>query len=912
MEFFVIAESVKGKLSDRAIHLHIIPKGSVIFEYEVGKEVLATVVSAPGDGGSPGLARLKNAINVTSISGVTEDNLSQIELWPRCMPEELILRVGDVLQLDVLYYRPEKLYFARSVKVASYRQLGREEGYIVAVRDQGFGFIHSLTRNIDIYFKKGQVLSSTDGVFLPESSLQTETLVSFDVSGEDISAAKNKLRAVRVRIVPHSRASGEKTTEKEEEEMKKSVLRQDVRGRVVRTPKSRESSGLLKISADDAKAIRDTVFFNPSIISALDEFVRVPEWREVSIYALPVSSARQFYTVLDRASITTTTTTTTSSVDNDYSSANNSSKRSSDIMFPGVVYENLLINDKEPSVGRRLVIRKVEAAEYSSWLDNNSQQQQQSNAAIVKSQKDHNFVEFFKDDYQSSEWIPLSNDLHVRFNLCWDNSRNRKIAKAVRLTDEPAPDSGGSSEPQQGIVDMAVEKNGCFGFIRCLPSDEKLFYHIGTGMPRPADLHVGSAVSFRLRVRGGLRCATDIACIPMHAVQLQSELPGECHALVVGDGSAAVLVDAKGCGGAALCKKFIGLSLLSAGALADQHGSAAAMGAGKKVSSALWDKKSIETGAGAASTTIHVTSENGNGDDDEEAAADAKRDETYMPKFYPPLPRIYLPLKDAGGADVTPGAGPPVGSVVLCKVVVNWAAQRQPLYFCLASTTAALAVCKRGRIVRSKFRLKLPLSLESLMPGQINEGNKEVASVAEDSISSAALALVDLVEIFDLEERTKDQRLVDLAASAVAPANAVTLSPKVFYCRHDEVTLGPDAEFGAAGRDGIQNGSEVEFWAVPSLSSCMALNVSVVPGKIHEDYGGITFKKRPIVAADGAAGAKPRAPLNLITMAEGSPNDAAVGFAENWRSGSTFETLELASLPWSKLLTHLVVTEGVR
>lgn len=894
----------------------------MIFEYEVGKQVLATVVSPPGDDGSPGLGRLKNVIDVTSISGVAKDNLSHIELWPRCMPEELALRVGDVLQLDVLYYRPERLYFARSVKVHSYRQLGREEGYIVAVRDQGFGFIHSLTRNIDIYFKKGQVLSNTEGVFVPESSLQPETLVSFDISGEDISAAKNKLRAVRVQIVLHTSRKkknnncngglrGEETEEEEEEEANKYVLRRDVRGRVVRTPKSKESSGLLKISAEDAKAIRDAVFFNPSIVSALEEFMAVPEWREVSIYALPTSSARQFYNVLDG-------TLNTSSPASDSIVSNRSS---SDIMmFPGVVYENLLINDREPSAGRRLVIRKVESADYSSWLDskttstNNYQQQQQANAAIVKSQKDHNFVEFFKEDYESSEWIPLSNDLHVRFNLCWDNSRNRKIARAVRLTDEAAPDNGGRSEPQQGIVDMAVEKNGCFGFIRCLPFDEKLFYHIGAGTPRPSDLHVGGAVSFRLRVRGGLRCATEIVCLPAETLQTESELSGECYALVVGDGSAAVLVDANGCGGATLYRKFIGLPLLSAGALADQHGGAAS-GAGKKESSTLWDKKSVDSAAEQATVAATATSEGGgSGYDEDEAAADAKKDEAYLPKYYPPLPRIYLPLKDATGSDIKTGTGPAVGSVVRCKVAVNWAAQRQPMYFRLVSTTTTVAACKRGRIVRSKFRLKLPPSLDSsiMMLGGMNDGSKGSEKEEEESISTAALGLVDLVEIFDLEERTKDQRLAELSASATSPANSAMLSPKVFYCRHDEVTVGIDAEFGVSGRDGVQNGSEVEFWAVSSLSRCMAFNVSVIPGKMHEEYGGITFKKRPIVAAEGITGVKPRAPLNLITMAEGSPNDAAIGFAENWRAGSNFETLDVASLPWSSLLTHLVASEGAQ
>jgi hypothetical protein len=60
----------------------------------------------------------------------------------------------------VLRYRPEKLYFARSVRVLSFRKIGRELGYICSVRDTGFGFITPYNRDSDIYFKRNEVLGT--------------------------------------------------------------------------------------------------------------------------------------------------------------------------------------------------------------------------------------------------------------------------------------------------------------------------------------------------------------------------------------------------------------------------------------------------------------------------------------------------------------------------------------------------------------------------------------------------------------------------------------------------------------------------------------------------------------------------------------------------------------------------------
>ena len=63
-----------------------------------------------------------------------------------------------------------------------------------------------------------------------------------------------------------------------------------------------------------------------------------------------------------------------------------------------------------------------------------------------------------------------------------------------------------------------THRTGRFGFIRCLSSDEKLFWHSSgsAACTNQNDLQEGREVSFQMRRRGGLRCAVNIrvrACI---------------------------------------------------------------------------------------------------------------------------------------------------------------------------------------------------------------------------------------------------------------------------------------------------------------------------------------------------------------------------------------------------------------
>ncbi|KAJ1418472.1 hypothetical protein B484DRAFT_142174 [Ochromonadaceae sp. CCMP2298] len=203
IEFFVITEMVKGKMSDRAIHVKVVPKGTVKFELVVAAGVEACVIaeSASHPEETPGIARLMLSLStevVGSLSEGSSGHLDVIELWQRCLPDEMTCAVGDMLLLDVHFYRPEKLFFARNVKIGQYRRLGREVGTICSLKENGFGFIHSALRSADLYFKYSHVLG-WDSLPVAESALKVGAVITFDVSFESTNQG-GKLKAKRVMI----------------------------------------------------------------------------------------------------------------------------------------------------------------------------------------------------------------------------------------------------------------------------------------------------------------------------------------------------------------------------------------------------------------------------------------------------------------------------------------------------------------------------------------------------------------------------------------------------------------------------------------------------------------------------------------------------------------------------------------
>ena len=117
-----------------------------------------------------------------------------------------IEQVGDRLRLDVQNYRPEKILFARAVKLRSFRKLGRETGLVCEVRDHGFGFVRSHIRDFNIFFRLSEVMTVSGGP-VREGDITVGCRLSFDVAEETRGAPSTKLRAVRVQLLPPTSSS---------------------------------------------------------------------------------------------------------------------------------------------------------------------------------------------------------------------------------------------------------------------------------------------------------------------------------------------------------------------------------------------------------------------------------------------------------------------------------------------------------------------------------------------------------------------------------------------------------------------------------------------------------------------------------------------------------------------------------
>jgi hypothetical protein len=236
VEFYVISEPSRGKLSGRAVHVSFLPLGTVQFETTLAESVLGYVAVEPKVGSReiPGMIRpcevIRLAIDdnehlqqqnphhsnkngspprVAEREEVKEKEVSLVELWARCLPESLpsFIKVGDLLRFDICLYRPEKLYFARNVRVEKLLSIGRYFGTICDVKDgRGYGFIKSSQGGPDVYFRTGDVLdilpkrgsdggkstgraSGGGGVFVAERNVKLAHAVSYNCIAEEVRKA---------------------------------------------------------------------------------------------------------------------------------------------------------------------------------------------------------------------------------------------------------------------------------------------------------------------------------------------------------------------------------------------------------------------------------------------------------------------------------------------------------------------------------------------------------------------------------------------------------------------------------------------------------------------------------------------------------------------------------------------------
>lgn len=206
--FFVIKESSKGKMSDRAILLERLAKGSVQLEIKIASRASATVVKLPirvGSKEEPGFAVLTTPLTSDNASNLSpgRSEICRVELWQRCLPDGFSCRVGDLISLDVQRYRPENLVFARNVLLTQPFSLFREIGRIRSIKtEQGFGFVRSMHRTFDIYFRLNDILDGT--------KLEQGDCVEFDVEPDEMrnrGGSTNepvRLKAIRLQVLKSS------------------------------------------------------------------------------------------------------------------------------------------------------------------------------------------------------------------------------------------------------------------------------------------------------------------------------------------------------------------------------------------------------------------------------------------------------------------------------------------------------------------------------------------------------------------------------------------------------------------------------------------------------------------------------------------------------------------------------------
>ena len=156
-----------------------------------------------------------------------------------------------------------------------YRQIGRRNGRVTAIKDGAYGFIRVaapfttnglIDEREDCYFRAAEVSHSTSGATLPADQIQPGMLLSFEILLEDTRSGP-RMRAVRVRHEginsnnngkDKGSTKGEKKDKKPEKADKSDkaeeadvdagagvlvALQIGVRGRVTRDSTKREAAG---------------------------------------------------------------------------------------------------------------------------------------------------------------------------------------------------------------------------------------------------------------------------------------------------------------------------------------------------------------------------------------------------------------------------------------------------------------------------------------------------------------------------------------------------------------------------------------------------------------------------------------------------------------------------------------------
>ena len=547
VDFFVIQENMKGSMYDRAVHVKYLPHGTVQFEETLGVSLRAVVSVEPRvhPREEPGQLHLFETVSDPDSSAESPTQIETVELWSRCLPDGLTqMKCGDELVIDVTKYKPEKLIFARNVKISEYRALGRVHGVVCDIKHAGgYGFIQSSQGIPDSYFRLSDVLNHETGCLCSENDVKVGMKVSYDTTKETSRGGQSKLRAIRVQECPDDKFFP-----------RKAVLQKNVNGTVVREARKgdRDGVGMIKLVEELADvrgvACHEVFVSHQDLFCALQDFRDNKYLREVTIgncspyqrYALH-ALLRHHFTGIAHETLDSAKSNLKSTSDGDgdvqilsLTEGNLNAVTNSVATASAAVTNSLRIDDYSPTKGKNkksggddeknrpeVRIWKIDdSKEFEDWLNANNDKYESYDQGS-QDETDKTAVYFQKADLVDSlrGGIGVRNGSDVIFDVCIDRVTGKRVAANVRLSDLEVE---GGEWPQVGILEYyrTANSNEHGGYIRCVPSNEKLMWNqlMGDqeeGQEESDDKNwiTGRAVCFEIRLRGGVRYAAGVTLL---------------------------------------------------------------------------------------------------------------------------------------------------------------------------------------------------------------------------------------------------------------------------------------------------------------------------------------------------------------------------------------------------------------
>ena len=590
VEYLVIEEKSKGRMKKRAIAINIIQqqqqqqrhKSKPQIEQILAFQVKAMIVTQPRvfPTESPGYLRLNKPLDLNDFDGINPDNfddnngnndsnsnnsnnndsrmLYQVELWPRCMREDIMVKEGDEVIINIVYYHPDRLLFARKVIPINFCAFGREVGIVRnIVNNAGFGFLEPITNERDqhIYFRVDD-LANLDrphsvykelednndndySKYFAKNDINVGDVVSYDIIAADDpnSRGGTRYRGIRLWI----EASNNTNTDNNDantyiRNMSTSMLATGLKGIVNRNWRHNISAlktegayvcnrldGVIPSTTNETieelSDVRRTASNRP-LVEAIEEFIRCGERKVVSIEFLTGSQRKNLHKVL-----------------NYYKSLEHESKVKSSNTMDG--YASTIVFTIKKRINNDTT-NTNDNDNNDDGIDNNNNNNNNNNkgSKSPSSPKSAWYNNIVIHRAHTNEAVgPILLNTVVQFDLYYDNDNGGYTARNVHLTLEkvtPVLDgyeflkcnyinniANNGQCLHVGIVDAVV--GGKYGFIRRLPNDMKVFWHCSDCRNfDPTTVQEGSRVIFEIARKGGQICAINIFKIPFFALDEQT------------------------------------------------------------------------------------------------------------------------------------------------------------------------------------------------------------------------------------------------------------------------------------------------------------------------------------------------------------------------------------------------------